>query len=74
MKKSLKPIDMASVKTYPLQNRINKVSVQDFATLPESETDLSPFLASLPNILKGQIFWHSLTTSLLHIKTKNLSS
>ncbi|MDE0325468.1 MAG: hypothetical protein OXN27_16270 [Candidatus Poribacteria bacterium] len=56
MKKSLKPIDMASVKTYPLQNRINKVSVQDFATLPESEMDLTPFLASLPNILKGQDF------------------
>ena len=56
MKKSLKPIDMAAVKTYPLQNRINKVSVQDFATLPESETDLAPFLASLPNILKGQDF------------------
>ena len=56
MKKSLKPIDMSSVKTYPLQNRINKVSVQDFATLPELETDLSPFLASLPNILKGQDF------------------
>ena len=56
MKKSLKLIDMSSVKTYPLRNRINKVSVQDFATLPESETDLAPFLASLPNILKGQDF------------------
>ena len=56
MKKSLKLIDMTSVKTYPLQNRINKVSIQDFATLPESETDLAPFLASLPNILKGQDF------------------
>lgn len=56
MKKPLKPIDMSSVKTYPLQDRINKVSVQDFATLPESEINLSPFLASLPNILKGQDF------------------
>ena len=56
MKKSLKPINMSSVKTYPLQDRINKVSVHDFATLPESEIDLSPFLASLPNILKGQDF------------------
>ena len=54
MKKPLKPIDMSAVKTYPLQNRINKVSVQDFATL--SETDLSPFLASLPKILKGTDF------------------
>ena len=42
--------------TYPLQSRINKVSVRDFATLPELEIDLSPFLASLPNILKGQDF------------------
>jgi hypothetical protein len=56
MKKNLKPIDMASVTTYPLQDRINKVSVNDFATLADSETDLSPFLESLPKILKGQDF------------------
>ena len=56
MKKPLKPVDMSSVKTYPLQNRVNKVSVHDFATLPASEIDLSPFLTSLPNILKGQDF------------------
>ena len=56
MKKPLKPVDMSSVKTYPLQNRVNKVSVHDFATLPESEIDLSAFLTSLPNILKGQDF------------------
>ena len=56
MKKNLKPIDMASITTYPLQDRINKVSVNDFATLAESETDLSPFLESLPKILKGQDF------------------
>lgn len=56
MKKDLKPIDMSSVKTYPLQERINKVSVSDFATLPDLEADLTPFLASLPEILKGQDF------------------
>ena len=56
MKKDLKPIDMSSVKTYPLQERINKVSVSDFATLPDLETDLTPFLAALPKILKGQDF------------------
>ena len=56
MKKNLKPINMASVTTYPLQDRINKVSVNDFATLADSETDLSPFLESLPKILKGQDF------------------
>ena len=56
MKKPLKPVDMSSVKTYPLQHRVNKVSIHDFATLPESEIDLSSFLTSLPNILKGQDF------------------
>ncbi len=56
MKKPWKPVDMSSVKTYPLQERINKVSVHDFATVPESEVPLSVFLASLPNILKGADF------------------
>ena len=50
------PIDISSVTTYPLQDRVSKVSVRDFATLPELEVDLSPFLATLPNILKGQDF------------------
>ena len=56
MKKPRKPVDMSSVTTYPLQDRINKVSVQDFATLPASEIDLSSFLASLPQILKAPDF------------------
>ena len=56
MKKDLKPIDMSSVKTYLLQERINKISVNDFATLPDLEADLTPFLASLPKVLKGQDF------------------
>ncbi len=56
MKKRWKPVDMSAVTTYPLQDRINKVSVHDFATLPASEIDLSPFLASLPKILKGSDF------------------
>ena len=56
MKKPWKPVDLSSVTTYPLQKRINKVSVHDFATLPELGTDLSAFLASLPKILKGPDF------------------
>ena len=56
MKKPWKPVDMSAVTTYPLQDRINKVSVHDFATLPESEPDLSEFLASLPKILKAPDF------------------
>ena len=56
MKKLWKPVDLSDVTTYPLQQRINKVSVQDFAMLPESGTDISAFLASLPNILKAPDF------------------
>ena len=56
MKKDLKPIDMSYVKTYPLKDRINKVSVKDFATLPDRQVDLSQFLKSLPKILKGTDF------------------
>ncbi len=56
MKKTRKPVDLSSVTTYPLKERINKVSVHDFATLAESETDISAFLASLPKILKGSDF------------------
>ncbi|MDE0423865.1 MAG: hypothetical protein OXN25_03225 [Candidatus Poribacteria bacterium] len=56
MKKTRTPVDLSSVTTYPLKERINKVSVHDFATLPESETDISVFLASLPKILKGSDF------------------
>ncbi len=56
MKKDRTPVDLSSVTTYPLKERINKVSVHDFARLPESEADISAFLASLPKILKGSDF------------------
>ncbi len=56
MKKPRKRIDLSAVTTYPLQDRINKVSVDDFATLPASEIDLSLFLGSLPKILKASDF------------------
>jgi hypothetical protein len=47
---------MSSITTYPLRERINKTTIHDFATLPESEINLSPFLASLPKILKAPDF------------------
>lgn len=56
MKKNLRPVDLSSVKTYPLQERINKVSVDNFASLPDEQSDLSGLLSSLPKILKGQDF------------------
>lgn len=56
MKQRPTPIDLSAVTTYPLKDRINKVSVQDFANPPDATIDLSAFLAGLPNILKGQEF------------------
>lgn len=56
MKKSLKPIDMSSVTTYPLKDRINKVSVKDFAEISDTKNDISSLLNCLPKILKGEEF------------------
>lgn len=56
MKKNLKPIDMSSVTTFPLNDRVNKVSVVDFAQITNLETDISSFFDSLPKILKGKDF------------------
>ena len=56
MKKSLKPIDMSSVTTYPLIDRINKVSVEDFAQISDNNNDISSLLNCLPKILKGEDF------------------
>ncbi len=56
MKKRPNPIDLSAVTTYPLQERINKVSIHDFAMLPSSGIDVGPFLESLPRILKAPDF------------------
>ena len=53
MKKRPNPINLSAVTTYPLQERINKVSIHDFATVPSPAVDLSPFLENLPRILKA---------------------
>ncbi len=51
-----KPVDITKVKTLPLKDRTNKVSVNDFATLTESGEGISSFLEALPKILKGEDF------------------
>lgn len=56
MKKRPSPINLSAVTTYPLLERINKVSIHDFATVPSPSVDLSPFLESLPRILKAPDF------------------
>ena len=56
MKKNLEPIDISKVKTLPLKDRINKVSVNDFATISDSDEGISALLDTLPKILKGEDF------------------
>ncbi|MEK6968790.1 MAG: hypothetical protein AABX51_09285 [Nanoarchaeota archaeon] len=53
---SFSPIDLSKVKTYPLSQRKNKVSIKDFATPPKGNDVFMDFLDSLPNILAGQDF------------------
>lgn len=56
MKKNFKPVDMSEVKTFPLDERINKVSIEDFPTFPDFENFTSPLFDLFPNILKGRDF------------------
>ena len=51
-----KPADMSKVKTFSLKDRINKVSVNDFATFSDSGEGISSLLEALPKILKGEDF------------------
>jgi arginine dihydrolase ArgZ-like protein len=48
------PIDLSSIATYPLASRPSKVTADDFAKTVASESSLSDFLASLPNILAAR--------------------
>lgn len=46
-----RPLDLSLVKTYPLNSRVSKVSVADFARPHQRGTRLSAFVATLPRIL-----------------------
>lgn len=48
-----KPVNLDDVKTYPIRDRINKVSVRDFAAPLSSHTGILEFLSCLPKILKA---------------------
>lgn len=56
MKDGVRPIDLSKVKTYPIQNRKNKVTIADFAQVPHAGQTLRGWLDSLPNILAGKDF------------------
>jgi hypothetical protein len=53
---SIQPITLGAVHTYSLASRKSKVSVHDFAKPPASNTSLTKFLDSLPNILAAEDF------------------
>lgn len=53
---NVKPVDISKVKTLPLRDRTNKVSVNDFATFSDSGEGISSLLDTLPKILKGEDF------------------
>jgi hypothetical protein len=46
-----RPLDLARVRTYPLDSRVSKVRVRDFGRPHVRGSRLSGFVASLPNIL-----------------------
>ena len=48
------PIDLSRITTYPLASRPSKVTADDFAKPTESESSISDFLDSLPNILASR--------------------
>ena len=52
--KNWSPVDLSKVTTYPLSERTNKVSVQDFAEPIGPKFLINDLFASLPKILKGQ--------------------
>lgn len=49
-----RPLDLKSVKTYPLANRASKVTLGDFAKPIQEDSNIREFLTSLPNILAVQ--------------------
>lgn len=51
---SFTPIDLQNVRTYPLNERPSKVSLQDFAKPLTDRATVDDFLSSFPNILAVQ--------------------
>jgi hypothetical protein len=49
--KKFKPISTRGLKTYSIKDRFSKVSVEDFATLPEKGGSVADLLGHLPGVL-----------------------
>ena len=52
-KRNWKPVNLDDVTTYPIRDRINKVSVRDFAVPLSPRAGMREFLSGLPKILKA---------------------
>src|SRR5260370_3765738 len=48
------PLTLGAVHTYPLASRKSKVSLREFAKPPATNSSLTKFLDSLPNILAAE--------------------
>src|SRR5438552_4818749 len=65
---SIQPLSLGAVRTYPLASRKSKVSVRDFAKPAGTNSSLTKFLDSLPDILAGEDLRNLL--SAIHIARK----
>src|SRR5256885_9413878 len=65
---SIQPLSLGAVRTYPLASRKSKVSVRDFAKPSGTNSSLTKFLDSLPDILTGEDLRNLL--SAIHIARK----
>src|SRR5437660_1629108 len=65
---SIQPLSLGAVRTYPLASRKSKVSVRDFAKPSGTNSSLTTFLDSLPDILTGEDLRNLL--SAIHIARK----
>jgi hypothetical protein len=65
---SIQPITLGAVRTYPLASRKSKVSIREFAKAPATNSSLTKFLDSLPDILAAEDLRQLL--SAIHIARK----
>ncbi|MGQ9609641.1 MAG: hypothetical protein ACUVWN_10075 [bacterium] len=56
MKGHIFPADFSKIRTYPINQRKNKVNVTDFASPITSNCSVKTFLDSMPKILAGESF------------------
>ena len=70
-KNRISPVDLRDVKTYPIEERKNKVKVSDFAQPPPANCSVNDLLKKLPKILAGENFRQIVSAiALAHINSK----